>query len=255
MEENLVSVITPVYNSENYLESCISSLINQTYKNCEFILIDDFSTDKSTQIIKKYERIDSRIKLISMKKNFGASIARNKGIELSKGKYLAFCDSDDYWDTEKLNLQINYMTTNNISISHTNYFIFKSHSDILQKKQIKSKSKITYNDILFKNYIGFSTLIINQSIIGKKYMKFYKSCNDYAYLLNLLKNQVSYCYGRPLSYYRVHNDSLSSNKIKNSINHLRVLKKETDLGLFMVIFYFVCYVFISINSYLKNIPK
>jgi teichuronic acid biosynthesis glycosyltransferase TuaG len=105
----MVSIITPVYNSEEFLEECIQSVLNQTLKDWELILVDDCSTDSSSRIINKYVALDSRIKLYSFNKNVGAGFARNKGIEISSERFIAFLDSDDYWHKNKLRLQIDYM--------------------------------------------------------------------------------------------------------------------------------------------------
>ncbi len=95
MEKEKISIIVPIYNVENYLSRCLESIINQTYKNLEIILINDGSTDSSSEICNKYSIIDSRIKVIH-KKNAGASVARNLGIKIATGDYIAFIDSDDY---------------------------------------------------------------------------------------------------------------------------------------------------------------
>lgn len=94
MQLPLISVIVPVYNVKSFLVSCLTSVKNQTYKNLEIILVDDGSTDGSSELIKKYAKIDSRVKIIKQK-NSGLSSARNAGISASKGKYLFFLDSDD----------------------------------------------------------------------------------------------------------------------------------------------------------------
>ena len=111
MENNsLVSVITPMHNSGRYILDTIESVKNQTYKNWEMIIIDDCSTDNSVELVKKYIQSDERIKLIRLEENVGVAKARNKGIENSKGRYLAFLDSDDLWLPDKLNKQIKFVT-------------------------------------------------------------------------------------------------------------------------------------------------
>ena len=105
----LVSIITPCFNSEKYLDECITSVINQTYQNWEMLIVDDNSSDNSSILIKSYSKQDDRIKPIFLKDNLGPAMARNKAISISKGKYLAFLDSDDIWLPEKLKLQINFM--------------------------------------------------------------------------------------------------------------------------------------------------
>ena len=102
-----VSVIIPVHNSEKYILECLNSVINQTYKNLEIIVIDDKSTDNSVDLIKSIN--DPRIKLIQLKENVGAGVARNKGIEISTGDYICFLDSDDYWKLKKIEKQMNFI--------------------------------------------------------------------------------------------------------------------------------------------------
>ncbi|HBG49140.1 MAG TPA: hypothetical protein DDW90_06490 [Cyanobacteria bacterium UBA9971] len=116
-----VSVIIPIYNAENTLEKCLDSIINQTLSDIEIILVDDGSTDKSLEIIQKYEQQDSRIKLIHQKNN-GASAARNAGLKIAEGEYISFVDSDDWIDKkmyEELIEQANaYNSPNAIRTHH-----------------------------------------------------------------------------------------------------------------------------------------
>src|SRR5690625_4190600 len=109
MNEPLVSIITPVYNAERFLSETIKSVKEQTYKNWELLLVDDCSKDNSAKIIKEFNRTDDRIKYIKLEKNSGASISRNTGIKNAKGRFIAFVDSDDLWEPEKLEIQISYM--------------------------------------------------------------------------------------------------------------------------------------------------
>ena len=109
-----VSVITPMYNCEKFISETIESVLNQTYTNWEMIIIDDCSTDKSKQIVKQYIERDKRIRLIALNENSGAAVARNKGIEVSSGRFIAFLDGDDLWESNKLEKQIQFMTEKNI---------------------------------------------------------------------------------------------------------------------------------------------
>ncbi|MDU5153697.1 glycosyltransferase family 2 protein, partial [Clostridium sp.] len=106
MEEGLISIIVPIFNAENSLEKCLNSLIDQTYKNIEIILINDGSTDRSLEICNKYEVLDSRIKVLN-NKNKGVSKSRNEGIKIAKGEYIQFVDSDDYIESDACNTLIN----------------------------------------------------------------------------------------------------------------------------------------------------
>lgn len=106
----LVSVVMPAYNAENYIEDAVNSILNQTYGNFEFIIIDDGSTDRTVEILKKFT--DIRIKLISHEQNEGNYPARNKGCRLAKGKYIAVMDADDIAFSERLAIQVKYMEEN-----------------------------------------------------------------------------------------------------------------------------------------------
>ncbi len=121
INEPLVSIITPLYNCEKYIEETILSVINQTYKNWEMIIVDDCSKDNGTEIVEKYQRKDNRIKLFKNEINLGGAGTRNKCIEKAKGKYIAFLDSDDLWKKEKLEKQISFMEKNNYLFSYTKY--------------------------------------------------------------------------------------------------------------------------------------
>lgn len=119
MEKDLISVIIPVYNIENYLSRCIESILNQTYKNWEAIFINDGSTDNSLNILEKYQKKDNRIKIIN-KKNEGSGAARNDGIENSNGEYIAFLDSDDWYENNFLEKLYKNLKENNSDIAMCN---------------------------------------------------------------------------------------------------------------------------------------
>lgn len=112
-----ISVVVPVYNVEKYIATCLESLINQTFKNFEIILIDDASSDNSLTIIKEFQKKDDRIILFEQEKNLGAAAARNKGIELSKGKYIQFLDSDDFFEKDLLEKMLNKIEEFNAQIA------------------------------------------------------------------------------------------------------------------------------------------
>ena len=114
MKRPLVSVIIPFYKNNQLLMNAINSVINQKFKNFEIIIINDNNIEKNINFLKKIKKISKKIKIIYNKKNLGAGLSRNKGIKLSKGKYIAFLDSDDEWMKNKLSEQINIMKKKNI---------------------------------------------------------------------------------------------------------------------------------------------
>lgn len=127
--EELISIIVPIYDVEKFLDKCINSIANQTYKNLEIILIDDGSTDESVQICDKWKEKDNRIKVIH-KKNEGVSIARNIGVKMATGKYISFVDSDDYIDLDMIEILYNNLIENNTDIAMCGH-IAESFSDQL----------------------------------------------------------------------------------------------------------------------------
>ena len=212
MVEELVSIIIPVYNAENYIGETINSVKNQTYHNWECICIDDCSDDRSVEIIEEYARYDNRFRIIRLIRNYGAAYARNKGIELAIGKYIAFLDSDDIWDEKKLEKQIYFMLDNEYSFTCTSYGKIDEHSNLLSK-ECRCDRLYEYDDLLIK-CPGNSTVIYNSSVIGKVYGENIKRRNDFAMWLRVIRIEP-HIHGLDeiLSYHRVRNNSISRNKL------------------------------------------
>ena len=134
MQRALISVIVPVYKVEKYIHKCIESIINQTYDNLEIILIDDGSPDNCPKICDEYALRDNRIKVIHQE-NKGLSSARNKGIELAKGEYIGFVDSDDYIEPSMFQDLYNAIVENNVDISICNFYVI---NDKTKEKNVKN---------------------------------------------------------------------------------------------------------------------
>lgn len=158
--EPLVSVIIPTYNRGRLILDSINSVLNQTYKNIELIVVDDCSTDNTEEILKSIN--DSRIKYVKLEKNSGACIARNKGIELSTGKFIAFNDSDDLWITTKLEKQLCFLKNYNADIVICKMECRTPENNFIHNfPNIEFDRKISYKDLL--KYNSAST----QTIFGK----------------------------------------------------------------------------------------
>lgn len=238
----MVSIIIPVYNCQEFLEECIQSVLRQTYLDWELIIIDDFSTDSSRDIINKYAQIDSRIKFYFFDKNKGAGIARNKGIEISKMRFIAFLDSDDYWHQEKLKRQLNYMIQNEVEFCYTRFFELNSSDE--PSKVILPPTTINTFTLLFNNYIKTLTAIYDSKRIGKIYMPEYRKRQDWGLWFNIL-NRVdkAYCFSEPLAYYRTSNNSLSKNKfqlLKENFNFYRSFLNKSAIVSVVMLILFLC---------------
>ena len=155
-----------MYNSEAFISETINSVINQTYKNWELLLIDDASEDNTLQAIQPFLDSYSNIKLIKNERNFGAAISRNKGIEVAKGDYIAFLDGDDVWKPEKLEKQIAFMQNNDCDVCFSSYKQIDEDGKPLNKL-VKALPKLTYSTFLRSNYIGNLTGMYNVKTIGK----------------------------------------------------------------------------------------
>tara|TARA_B100000886_G_scaffold333529_1_gene287705 strand:+ start:814 stop:1563 length:750 start_codon:yes stop_codon:yes gene_type:complete len=214
MKDELVSIITPTYNSEKFISETINSILKQTYTNWELLITDDCSTDKTVEIVESYVKKDYRIKFFSLKKNSGAAIARNNSIKNSKGRYISFLDSDDLWLKNKLELQINFMKKGDYALTYTSYEKFKNKNTFISN--IYCFDKLNYNDMLRNNYIGCLTAIYDSNLLGKILMPNIRRRQDYALWLKILK-KVDYAYGLDiiLSKYRVLDSSLSKGFIVN----------------------------------------
>lgn len=249
-----VSIITPVYNSSTYIRECLNSTLGQTYTDLEHILVDDCSTDDSVQIIEEYAKKDSRVKLIKLKKNGGAGVARNTAIKAAQGKFVAFLDSDDFWHKEKLSIQVDFMLKNDYSFSYAQYYIVDENST--PQKLVKSPKTVSYNDIRRNGYIGCLTAMYDADKIGKYYMPLIRKRQDWAMEILILKDiKMSYGIQQPLSYYRVGNESLSNNKFKlikynYSVFHKVLGMSQLESSFRMIVFLF-CYFKFKFTSIVK----
>ena len=213
MIKELVSIITPSYNSSKFIEETIASVQAQTYSYWEMLITDDGSTDNSFEIIKEICKKDSRVKLFSIK-NAGPAVARNNSIKHAKGKYIAFIDSDDLWMSEFLSTSIKFITK-------SEGFIFSSYkrcNETTLKEQYKDfivPENVTYMDILKTNSISCLTAFIDIEKLGKEFMPEVLYRQDMGLWLKYLK-KINYAKGikETLAIYRIRDNSHSRNKKK-----------------------------------------
>lgn len=166
----IISIITPMYNAEEFISKSIESVLKQSFKSWEMIIIDDFSSDNSTSIVNRYIAQDSRIKLIKSKENFGGPAKpRNLGIKNAKGSFIAFLDCDDYWSTDKLAICVEYMNDNYDLIYHDMERISNKLQFFGRKfnKTRKLKKSITVDLLLSGNLISNSSTIVRKKVLHK----------------------------------------------------------------------------------------
>lgn len=243
-----VSVITASYNAGRFIEETIKSVLEQTYDNLELIIIDDCSTDNTEEIVKKYMKIDLRVKFYKLEKNSGAAVVRNTALEKAKGRFIAFLDSDDVWDRDKLEKQINFMKKNNYGFSFTSYRLM-SEKGLLLNKEVRVPSQIKYEQLLKNTIIGCLTVIIDKDIIGDFRMPLVRAGQDTATWLSILrKGNIAYGYDEVLASYRLVDGSISSNKLKALKRTWNTYRKLENLNLIKSTYYFVYYVLNAIRK-------
>jgi teichuronic acid biosynthesis glycosyltransferase TuaG len=225
---DLVSIITPTYNSEKYIRETIRSVQNQTHKNWEMIIVDDYSKDTTVQIVEEIQKSDSRIVLYKLDKNSGPAITRNKGIHHVNGKYMTFLDADDIWFEDFIENSIDTIKRSNV------YFVFSSYKRSDENlnfiySDFIVPEKVTYTDILKSNSISCLTAFIDIEVLGKKFMPEIYKRQDMGLWLKYLK-EIPFALGiiEPKAIYRIRENSLSrkkSNLIKYQWQFYRKVEK------------------------------
>lgn len=246
--KDLVSIITPSYNSSNFIEETINSVLNQTYENWEMIIVDDCSTDNSVEIINEYLEKDNRIKLLVNEKNKGAAETRNEALKIAKGRFIAFLDSDDLWNCNKLEKQIQFMIENKYPISFTAYNLIDEKGRSIGHN-IRTVKEINYRGYLKNTIIGMSTSIIDMSLVKLFQFKNIRTRQDtYLWITLLKRGHKAYGLSTILATYRVRRDSISANKLKAAKRVWFLYYNLEHLGFFKSLYYFLCYIFNALKK-------
>lgn len=213
--KGLVSVITPVYNDEKYIDRTLQSVFDQTYKEMEIVLVDDRSSDRSAEIIKEYQKSHPEIVYYLQPKNMGAGYARNKALELARGQYVAFLDADDVWKPNKIEMQLRLLKKRKGAFCFTAIEMIDGEDKVIKGKR-KVKPVIDYNFLLSNTMIPTSGVLVDRIVKGDFRMHLRRGGQDYATWLRLLRDGTkAYGIDEALVGYRIDGDSLSSNKLKS----------------------------------------
>jgi len=232
----LISIIMPYYKKKAFVEEAINSVLRQSYKKFELLLIYDDEDLDDYEHISNLAKKDKRIKLFKNKKNLGSGLSRNLGIKHSKGFYLAFLDSDDVWFKDKLKVQLKYMENNKLFISFTAYKIINEKSQVIGFR--KANKIINFSDLINSCDLGLSTVVVKSSIIKKKfYFPNLKTKEDYVFWLNIAKkNIIFYGLSKKLSAWRRLSNSLSSNFFQKILDGYLVYYKYMKYNFFKSIY-------------------
>lgn len=240
--DGLVSIITPAYNAAAYIAETIESVLVQTHTNWEMLIVNDCSKDNTAEIVQSYAAKDKRIKLINLKQNSGAAAARNTAIKNTKGRYIAFLDSDDLWKKEKLQKQIEFMQQNGYAFTCTSYEHFKETKENIQH-QVQIPKSLNYNQALKGNQIGCLTVMLDRKQIQNIHFTTQKH-EDYILWLNILKHGIT-AYGiqESLALYRTGNSkSISGNKMQSALWTWKVYRESQRLSVVKSMYYMWFYV-------------
>lgn len=246
-QEVLVSVIMPAYNAERYIEESIASVLNQTFKNIELIIVNDYSTDNTLEIIKYISQNDNRVIVIDNATNLGCANSRNKALLEAKGEYIAFCDSDDVWESEKIKKQLNHIKNNNADMVFTAYEMIDSNGTFIKSRSVKQV--LTMEDLLKENSVIFSTTLFKKEAIEGICFDSSWFHEDYVFLLECLKKNLKFVgMNEALVKYRVHNKGRSFNKLNAAKHRWKIYRDFLKLSVWESVAYFVSY---FINGFKK----
>ncbi len=223
---DLVSIIMPSYNTGRFIGETIDSVLAQTYGNWELIIVDDCSTDDTDSVVQKYLG-DERIRYIKNEKNSGAAVSRNRALREATGKWIAFLDSDDLWEPEKLEKQIAFMEENGYSFSYTNYAEIDEES-IPNGKWVTGPKRITKHGMYNYCWMGCLTVMYDRETVGLIQIEDIKKNNDYAMWLKACLKADCYLFDEILAKYRRRGGSISNHGYTKLIKWHYKLFREAE---------------------------
>ena len=217
----LVSIIMPYFNKKFFFKKSLNSILDQSFKNYEIIIIFDGGDKTDLNFIKKEIKKKKNTKLIINKKNIGAGFSRNKGINFAEGKYIAFLDCDDLWKKNKLEKQVKFMEENKSKFCHTNYYLIDENSKFYGS--IKVKKELSYRELMKSCDIGLSTVVLEKKLLLKNKFPSLKTKEDYVLWLKLAKSSIKIeGLNLNLAYWKKTKNSLSSSLLQKLLDAFRV---------------------------------
>lgn len=247
--QGLVSVIMPIYNAEKYLPETLNSIFDQDYENIEIVLVDDCSRDDSAKIISEYQKSHPEIIYYLQEKNMGAGAARNKALELARGQYAAFLDSDDIWLPQKISKQIQLMQETKSPFSYAAIEMMDENGQTIKDKR-NIKETCDYRYLLHNTIIATSSVVVDRTVLGDFRMPLRRGGQDYATWLMLLRGgAVAHGINEVLVRYRVASGSLSSNKFKSIKQVWQIQTQDERINKFSAAFHVLCFAFNAFKKY------
>ena len=243
----------PYYNAAAYIRETVESIIAQTYTDWELIIVDDCSPASDTaEVLEKVKSMDDRIRVLRTEKNGGAGLARNIGIKAAQGRYIAFCDSDDWWYPMKLEAQLKFMQDNGYEFTCTWYEDANEHLEPYYT--MKQKPRQSYKSMISGCNIGTPGVIYDTKRIGKKYMTPLRRAEDWGLWMTILRD-VDYIYTYPKALWKYRHIPGSETSDKWLMLRAVVKMYETVLGMPAMRAWFTgVFVFLP-NNIIKKLKK
>ncbi len=243
----LISIIIPYFKKKEFIAETLDSINNQSYKNYEIIIIYDDENLDDLKYLKELVNDKTNTKILINEKNCGAGFSRNNGIVCAKGEFIAFLDADDYWHSDKLLKQLNFMIREKINFSHTSYYVVNQKKETLSIK--KSRNILDFKDLLKSCDIGLSTVMINKKLLKKNSFPNITTKEDFVLWLNIIKTGEKLMgINEPLTFWRKSKNSLSSNNFQKIIDGYRVYRKYMKMNFFVSLYYLFI---LGLNSLIK----
>jgi len=250
LKKDFISIIIPYHKKKIFFKETIQSINKQSYKNFEVIIIYDDSDKSELNHVKKImNNFKFEKKLLINDRILGAGLSRNKGIKVSKGEYIAFCDADDLWNKNKLKIQLDFMKKENLLFSHSNYFIINNTSKKIGS--FKVPKIISYNQLIKSCDIGLSSVMISKSLMKKNSFSNLKTKEDYLLWIKLIRHLKNFkSINKNLVYWRYLKNSLSSSSIQKIIDAFRLYRNYLNFSFLFSIF---CMLRLSFYALIKKI--
>jgi glycosyltransferase involved in cell wall biosynthesis len=249
MSPSLISIITPSYNSDQFVIDTYLSIKDQTHNNWEWLVTDDFSSDDTFTLLLKISQTDARVKPIRNLLNCGPAVSRNNSIARAAGEFIAFIDSDDTWERNKLEKQIEFMNHCHIDFCFTAFNIIDKDGVWTGRRvDFGRNESFGYHDILCKAAtLGCSTVMLRRNAFFDIFMPLLRTGQDYALWLKLLKSGTrAHILGEALTNYRITPKSISRNKIRKAIRQWQIYREIEQLSLHYSMYCFSFYAFRAI---------
>lgn len=246
----LVSIITPAYKAEKYIEETVRSVQRQTYPNWEMIIVDDCSPDKTHAVATEISQTDNRVRSLKQERNSGPAASRNVALQHANGRWIAFLDSDDLWLPQKLERQIAFHRSVNAKITFTEYRRISSNGESIGKV-IRIPDRLDYRSLLGNTAIATSTVIVDRDKTGTFLMKdiYY---DDFGCWLDLLRTGgFAFGFHEDLMRYRVLDHSVSRKKGHSALQVWNTYREVENLGIPASLFYFLSYALRGVLKYRK----